>query len=94
LGSPFASPDAYTTGLTRYDPPWGGAHSERTADCRSKLQRKLTRKTLAARRKLRRRKTLFDHLIEEKQSRPVPPEEFDRLKSGIGTNYPTLSQIA
>src|SRR4051812_39836377 len=43
LGYPSFS--AYVTGLTRYDLLVGGPHSSTTADPRSKLQRKLTRKT-------------------------------------------------
>ena len=79
----YASLSAYITALIRYDLLVGGPHASTTADCRSKLQRKLTRKTLADRRKGRRRKTLLDHLIEEKQGRPVPPEELERVKANI-----------
>lgn len=74
---------AYITGLIRYDLLVGGPHASNTADCRSKLQRRLTRKTLADRRKGRRRKLLLDHLIEEKQGRPVPQEELERVKASI-----------
>ena len=81
LGYPSLS--AYITGLIRYDLLVGGPHASNTADCRSKLQRKLTRKTLADRRKGRRRKLLLDHLIEEKQGRPVPQEELERVKASI-----------
>lgn len=79
----YASLSAYITGLIRYDLLVGGPHASTTADCRSKLQRKLTRKTLADRRKGRRRKLLLDHLIEEKQGRRVPPEELERVKASI-----------
>src|SRR6202035_1203838 len=67
----YRSLSAYITGLIRYDLLVSGPHSSITADCRSKLQRKLTRKTLADRRKGRRRKILLDHLIEEREGRPV-----------------------
>lgn len=87
----YRSLSAYVTGLIRYDLLLGGAHSERTADCRSKVQRKLTRKTLADRRKGRRRKTLLDHLIEEKQGRSVPPEELERVKAGIAQELRRIS---
>jgi hypothetical protein len=81
LGYPSLS--GYITGLIRYDLLVGGPHASNTADCRSKLQRKLTRKTLADRRKGRRRKLLLDHLIEEKQGRLIAPEELERVKANI-----------
>jgi hypothetical protein len=81
LGYPSFS--AYITGLIRYDLLVSGPHSSITADCRSKLQRKLTRKTLAARRKGSRRKILLDHLIERAEGRPVPKEELERVKTRI-----------
>jgi hypothetical protein len=81
LGYPSLS--GYITGLIRYDLLVGGPHASNTADCRSKLQRKLTRKTLADRRKGRRRKILIDHLIEEKQGRLIAPEELERVKASI-----------
>ena len=81
LGYPSFS--AYITGLIRYDLLVSGPHSSITADCRSKLQRKLTRKTLAARRKGSRRKILLDHLIERVEGRPVPKEELQRVKAQI-----------
>src|ERR1700693_39663 len=79
----YASLSAYITALIRYDLLVGGPHASNTADCRSKLQRKLTRKTLADRRKGRRRKILLDHLIEEREGRPVPQEELERVKAKI-----------
>jgi hypothetical protein len=81
LGYPSFS--AYITGLIRYDLLVGGPHKFTTADCRSKVQRKLTRKTLAARRKKSRRKILLDHLIERTEGRPVPKEELERVKSRL-----------
>ena len=87
----YASLSAYITGLIRYDLLVGGPHASKTADCRSKLQRKLTRKTLADRRKGRRRKILLDHLIEEKQGRPVPPEELERVKANIARELRRIS---
>jgi hypothetical protein len=81
LGYPSFS--AYVTGLIRYDLLVGGPHSSTTADPRSKLQRKLTRKTLAAHRRGSRRKILLDHLIEEAEGHPVPPEELQRVKARI-----------
>src|SRR6202011_3740804 len=79
----YAALSAYITGLIRYDLLVGGMHASTTADCRSKLQRKLTRKTLADRRKGRCRKLLLNHLIEEKQGRPIAPEELERVKANI-----------
>jgi hypothetical protein len=87
----YASLSAYITALIRYDLLVGGPHASRTADCRSKLQRKLTRKTLADRRKGCRRKTLLDHLIEEKKGRPVPPEELERVKASIAQDLRRIS---
>ena len=81
LGYPSVS--AYLTGLIRYDLLVGGPHSSTTADPRSKLQRKLTRKTLAAHRRGGRRKLLLDHLIEEAEGHPVPQEELQRVKARI-----------
>ena len=79
----YCSLSAYITALIRYDLLVGGPHKFTTADCRSKLQRKLTRKTLAARRKKSRRKILLDHLIERTEGRPVPKEELERVKSRL-----------
>ncbi len=87
----YASLSAYITGLIRYDFMVGGPHTLTTADCRSKLQRKLTRQTLADRRKGRRRKTLLDHLIEEKQGRAVPPQELERVKANIAKELRRIS---
>src|ERR1700736_3790542 len=79
----YASLSAYITALIRYDLLVGGPHSSTTADCRLKLQRKLTRQTLADRRKGRRRKILLDHLIEEREGRLVPQEELEKVKASI-----------
>ena len=87
----YASLSAYITALIRYDLLVGGPHSSTTADCRSKLQRKLTRKTLADRRKGRRRKILLDHLIERRAGRPVPQEELERVKAGIAQELRRIS---
>jgi hypothetical protein len=87
----YASLSAYITGLIRYDLLVGGPHASKTADCRSKLQRKLTRKTLADRRKGRRRKLLLDHLIEEKQGRRIAPEELERVKANIAKELRRIS---
>ncbi|MBA3352076.1 MAG: hypothetical protein H0U23_06565 [Blastocatellia bacterium] len=81
LGYPSFS--AYVTGLIRYDLLVSGPHSSTTADPRSKLQRKLTRKTLAAHRRGGRRKILLDHLIEEAEGHPVPQEELQKVKARI-----------
>jgi len=69
----------------------GGPHASITADCRSKLQRKLTRKTLADRRKGRQRKILLDHLIEKREGRPVPQEELERVKVNIAQELRSIS---
>lgn len=87
----YASLSAYITALIRYDLLVGGPHSSTTADCRSKLQRKLTRKTLADRRKGRRRKILLDHLIEEREGRPVSQEELERVKASIAQELRRIS---
>jgi hypothetical protein len=89
LGYPSFS--AYITGLIRYDLLVSGPHSSITGDCRSKLQRKLTRKTLAARRKGSRRKILLDHLIERVEGRPVPKEELQRVKARIAKTIRDMS---
>ena len=54
-----------------------------TADCRSKKQRALTRKTLAARRKGEKRKILLDHLLERAEGRPVSEDELEKLRMRI-----------
>jgi hypothetical protein len=87
----YASLSAYITALIRYDLLVGGPHSSTTADCRSKLQRKLTQKTLADRRKGRRRKILLDHLIERRAGRPVPQEELERVKASIAQELRRIS---
>ena len=89
LGYPSFS--AYVTGVIRYDLLVGGPHSSTTADPRSKLQRKLTRKTLAAHRRGGRRKILLDHLIEEAEGHPVPKEELERVKARIAKALRDLS---
>ncbi len=89
--SGYRSLSAYMTGLIRYDLLLGGAHSEITADCRSKLQRKLTRKTLAARRKGGRRKILLDHLIEEAEGRPIPEKDLEKVKTRIAHELRRIS---
>jgi hypothetical protein len=91
LGYPSLS--AYITGLIRYDLLVGGPHKFTTADCRSKLQRKLTRKTLAARRKRSRRKILLDHLIERTEGRPVPKEELERVKTRLANALREMSTM-
>src|SRR5207247_10992221 len=75
----YRSLSAYITGLIRYDLLVSGRHSSITADCRSKLQRKLTRKTLADRRKGRRRKIRLDYLVAEAEGRPLPKQEAHRV---------------
>jgi hypothetical protein len=82
---------AYLTGLIRYDLLIGGPHRSITADCRSKVQRALTRKTLAARRKGGKRKTLLDHLIERAEGRAVTEGEMEKLKSGIAETIRNIS---
>ncbi len=90
----YRSLSAYITGLIRYDLLVSGPHSSMTADCRSKLQRKLTRKTLADRRHGRRRKILLDHLIEEAEGRPVPEQELERVKTRIARQLQRISNTA
>jgi hypothetical protein len=87
----YRSLSAYITGLIRYDLLVSGPHSSITADCRSKLQRKLTRKTLADRRKGRRRKILLDHLIEEAEGRRIPERELERVKARIARELRRIS---
>jgi hypothetical protein len=72
----------------------GGPHASKTADCRSKVQRALTRKTLAARRKGRKRKLLLDHLIERAEGRSVEPEELEKIKRQIAHTLRKLPQKA
>ncbi len=87
----YRSLSAYITGLIRYDLLVSGPHSSTTADCRSKLQRKLTRKTVAARRRGDRRKILLDHLIEEVEGRPVAEEELEKVKTRIAQELRRIS---
>ena len=87
----YRSLSAYVTGLIRYDLLVSGPHSTITADCRSKIQRALTRKTLAARRKGDRRKILLDHLIERAEGRPVTDEELEKMKAQIAETLRSIS---
>ena len=79
----YESFSAYVTGLIRYDLLVGGPHASRTGDCRSRKQRAPTRKTLAARRRREKRKTLLDHLIERAQGRPVTDDELSKVKARL-----------
>ena len=79
----YRSLSAYLTGLIRYDLLVSGPHRSITADCRSKKQRALTRKTLAARRKGEKRKILLDHLLERAEGRPVSEDELEKLRTRI-----------
>ena len=74
---------AYITGLILYDLLVGGPHKNTTADCRSKVQRAITRKTVSAQRNGRRRKLLLDHLIERAIGRPVSDDELEKMKAQI-----------
>jgi len=74
---------AYITALIRYDLLVGGPHTYATGECRSKVQRAITRKTVAARRKGGQRKILLDHLIERAKGRRVPKEELEEVKAQI-----------
>jgi hypothetical protein len=87
----YPSFSAYITGLIRYDLLVSGPHSSITGDCRSRLQRKLTRRTLAAHRRGSRRKILLDHLIERAEGRPVPKEELERVKARIANALREMS---
>jgi hypothetical protein len=87
----YDSLSAYLTGLIRYDLLVGGPHRSITADCRSKIQRALTRKTLAARRKGEKRKTLLDHLIERAEGRPVTDDELELRKAQIAETLRSIS---
>jgi hypothetical protein len=79
----YRSFSAYITGLLRYDLLVGGPHAYATGECRSKVQRAITRKTVAARRKGERRKILLDHLIERAEGRRVPRERLETVKAQI-----------
>ena len=79
----YQSLSAYITGLIRYDLLVSGPHKNTTADCRSKVQRAITRKTLSAKRNGRRRKLLLDHLIERAKGRPVSDDELEKVKAQI-----------
>ncbi len=87
----YRSLSAYITSLIRYDLLVSGPHSSMTADCRSKLQRKLTRKTLADRRHGRSRKILLDHLIEEAEGHPVSERELEKVKIRIARELRRIS---
>ena len=79
----YRSLSAYITGLIRYDLLVGGPHAYGTGDIRSKTQRAITRKTVAARRRGGRRKILLDHMIERAEGRRVPREEMEKVKTRI-----------
>ena len=80
-GFPPATP--YITGLIRYDLLVGGPHAYGTGDIRSKTPRALTRKTVAARRKGAKRKSLLDPMIERAKGRRVPRKELEKVKAQI-----------
>jgi len=61
----------------------GGPHAYATGEVRSKVQRAITRKTVAAQRKGGQRKILLDHLIERAKGRRVPKEELEAVKVQI-----------
>jgi len=82
---------AYITGLIRYDLLVGGPHSYATGECRSKVQRAITRKTVAARRKGGQRKILLDHLIERANGRRVPKDELERMKAQMAQTLRDIS---
>ena len=79
----YRSLSAYVTGLIRYDLLVSGPHKNTTADCRSKTQRAITRKTVSAQRNGRHRKLLLDHLIERAKGRPVSEDELEKVKSQL-----------
>ena len=79
----YSTLSAYITGLIRYDLLVGGPHTYATGEVRSKVQRAITRKTVAARRRGGRRKILLDHLIERARGRRVPKEELEAAKAEI-----------
>ena len=79
----YRSLSAYITGLIRYDLLVGGPHAYGTGDIRSKTQRAITRKTVAARRKGGKRKILLDHMIERAKGRRVPRKELEKVKAQI-----------
>ena len=87
----YRSLSAYITGLIRYDLLVGGPHSYATGECRSKVQRAITRKTVAARRKGGQRKILLDHLIERANGRRVPKDELERMKAQIAQTLRDIS---
>jgi hypothetical protein len=82
-GLGYRTLSAYITALIRYDLLVGGPHAYATGECRSKVQRAITRKTVAARRKGGQRKILLDHLIERAKGRRVPKEEMEEVKAQI-----------
>ena len=82
---------AYITGLIRYDLLVGGPHTYATGECRSKVQRAITRKTVAARRKGGQRKILLDHLIERANGRRVPKDELERMKAQMAQTLRDIS---
>ena len=87
----YRSLSAYVTGLIRYDLLVGGPHSYATGECRSKVQRAITRKTVAARRKGGQRKILLDHLIERANGRRVPKDELERMKAQMAQTLRDIS---
>ena len=87
----YRSLSAYISGLIRYDLLVGGPHSYATGECRSKVQRAITRKTVAASRKGGQRKILLDHLIERAKGRRVPKDELERMKAQMAQTLRDIS---
>ena len=87
----YGSLSAYITGLIRYDLLVGGPHTYATGDCRSKVQRAITRKTVAARRKGGKRKILLDHLIERAKGERVPKAQLEKMKAQIAQTLRGIS---
>ncbi len=87
----YRSLSAYVTGLIRYDLLVSGPHKNTTADCRSKAQRAITRKTISAQRSGSRRKLLLDHLIERAQGRAVTEDELEKVKSRLAKTLRTIA---
>ena len=87
----YRSLSAYVTGLIRYDLLVGGPHACATGEVRSKAQRAITRKTVAARRRGGKRKILLDHMIERAKGRRVPKDELEKMKAQIAQTLRDIS---
>ncbi len=76
----YRSLSAYVTGLICLSV---GRIPTQRGEVRSKVQRAITKKTVAARRRGGKRKILLDHIIERAKGRRMPKDELEKMKAQI-----------